>query len=172
MIRQISKPDFHFIQKYSIEKKETLRNLTEMQQSFLDNVLETGGDLKKSAELAGYKGSPNQVIKSLKGELVDLAQDVLAHSAPKAAFKLVSMLDTDRPIPQASNKLQAAQAILDRVGVVKQEKVNVDHKVTGGLFILGWYRTRTAKRFLSRTGSTWLMTSQSLRSCDGARAAP
>ena len=46
------------------------------------------------------------------------------------------MLDTDRPIPQASNKLQAAQAILDRVGVVKQEKVNVDHNVTGGLFIL------------------------------------
>jgi hypothetical protein len=122
--------------KYSIEKKETIRNLTEMQQSFLDNVLETGGDLKKSAELAGYTGGPNQVIKSLKGELVDLAQDVLAHSAPKAAFKLVSMLDTDRPIPQASNKLQAAQAILDRVGVVKQEKVNVDHNVTGGLFIL------------------------------------
>ena len=52
--------------KYSIEKKEAPRNLTEMQQSFLDNVLETGGDLKKSAELAGYKGSPNQVIQSLK----------------------------------------------------------------------------------------------------------
>lgn len=122
--------------KYSIEKKETTRNLTEMQQTFLDNVLETGGDLQKSAELAGYKGSPTQVIRSLKEELITLAQDILAHSAPKAAFKLVSIMDTDRPIPQASNKLQAAQAILDRVGVVKAEKLNVDHSVTGGLFIL------------------------------------
>ena len=122
--------------KYSIEKKDTIRNLTEMQQSFLDNVLETGGDLKKSAELAGYKGSPNQVIQSLKEELIDLSQDILAHSAPKAAFKLVTIMDTDRPLPQASCKLQAAQAIRDRVGVVKTEKLNIDHNVSGGLFIL------------------------------------
>ena len=61
---------------YSIEKKKT-KELTEKQQLFLDNVVETGGDLKKSAELAGYKGNHYQVIQSLKQELVDLAETIL-----------------------------------------------------------------------------------------------
>ncbi len=120
---------------YSIEKKKT-KELTEKQQLFLDNVVETGGDLKKSAELAGYKGNHYQVIQSLKQELVDLAENLLAHNAPKAAFKLVEIMQSDRPFPQVSSKLQAAQTILDRVGVTKTDKVSVDHNVSGGLFIL------------------------------------
>lgn len=48
-------------------------------------------------------------MKSLKGEILSLAQDVLANHAPKAAFKLVEVLDSDKPIPQAGNKLQAAR---------------------------------------------------------------
>ena len=107
-----------------------------MQQIFLDNVVTTGGDLKKAAELAGYKGNHYQVIKSLKDELVDMAQDLLAHNAPKAAMKLIEVMDSDRPVPQASTKLQAAQTILDRVGVAKTERLNIDHNVNGGLFIL------------------------------------
>jgi hypothetical protein len=67
---------------------------------------------------------------------VDLAQDLLAHHAPKAAMKMVEVLDSDRPIPQANIRLQAAQQILDRVGVTKTEKMTVDHNVQGGLFIL------------------------------------
>ena len=43
---------------------------------------------------------------------------------------------TDKPIPQIANKLQAAQTILDRVGVTKQERVEVNHKTSGGVFIL------------------------------------
>ena len=49
----------------------TTRVLTEKQQSFLDNLLETQGDLKLSAELAGYSGNHYQVIQSLKNEIVD-----------------------------------------------------------------------------------------------------
>ena len=33
------------------------RNLTEKQQAFLDNLVTTDGDFKKSAELAGYSGN-------------------------------------------------------------------------------------------------------------------
>ena len=119
---------------YLQEKKD--RNLTEKQQAFLDNLVETGGDFKKSAELAGYSGNHYQVLKSLKEEVVDLASDVLALSAPKAAFKLVEMIDSNKPIPQASQKLNAAQTILDRVGVAKTDRVQVDHNVQGGIFIL------------------------------------
>ena len=59
--------------------KSKKKELTEMQQAFLDKVVETGGDLKLAAELAGYKGNHYQVINSVKNELVDLAQDLLAH---------------------------------------------------------------------------------------------
>ena len=54
----------------------------------------------------------------------------------KAAFKLLEVLESDRPIPQANNKLQAAQTILDRVGLAKSDRVQVDHNVPGGIFIL------------------------------------
>mgnify|MGYP003114235357 CR=1 FL=1 len=112
------------------------RKLTEKQESFLDNIIETKGNLKLSAELAGYQGNHYQVIQSLKQEIVDLASDVLAKEAPTAAFKLVEVLQSDKPLPQANVKVQAAQTILDRVGLGKKERLEVNHNVQGGIFIL------------------------------------
>ena len=48
----------------------TTRVLTEKQQSFLDNLLETQGDLKLSAELAGYSGNHYQIIQSLRHYMI------------------------------------------------------------------------------------------------------
>ena len=45
-------------------------------------------------------------------------------------------MNTDKPVPQVSNKLQAAQTILDRVGVAKRDRLDVTHKAAGGIFIL------------------------------------
>ena len=113
------------------------RELSAKQQSFLDNLVNTGGDPKKAAELAGYaEGSYSQVIKSLKEEMIDLASHILAQSAPKAAIKLVHVMDSEEPIPQANIRLQAAQTILDRIGLGKAERVNVNHTTDGGIFIL------------------------------------
>ena len=112
------------------------RKLTEKQENFLENLLETKGDIAKAAELAGYSGNTNQVIQSLKQEIVDLAQNILAKEAPKAAFKLVEVMTSDKPMPNINAKLQAAQTLLDRVGVTKQDKVEVNHNVSGGIFIL------------------------------------
>ena len=114
----------------------TKRNLTEKQESFLNNLIETKGDLKLSAELAGYAGNHYQVINSLRQEIVDLASTVLAREAPKAAFKLVEVMDSDTAMPQANVKLQAAQTILDRVGVSKTERLDINQNVNGGIFIL------------------------------------
>ena len=118
----------------STEVKE--RSLTDKQQAFLDNLITTGGNPKEAAELAGYSGNHYQVLKSLREEVVDLASDVLARSAPQAAFKLIEIMSSERPVPQATNKLSAAQTILDRVGVAKTDRVQVDHNVKGGIFIL------------------------------------
>jgi|TARA_R110000787_G_scaffold7641_1_gene25902 phage terminase small subunit len=116
-----------------MDKKE----LTLKQKGFLDHLIETGGDPKKAAELAGY--APNthwQVTKALKTEIIDLASNILAQSAPKAAIKLVDIMDSDKPIPQANMRLQAAQTILDRIGLGKADRLDVSHEVKGGIFIL------------------------------------
>ena len=114
----------------------TQRKLTEKQQDFLNNLIETKGNLKLSAELAGYAGNHYQVIKSLRQEIVDLASNVLAREAPSAAFKLVEVMQSDTAMPQANVTLQAAQTILDRVGLGKQDRMEVNHNVGGGIFVL------------------------------------
>ncbi len=113
------------------------KELTVKQQTFLDHLVETGGDPKEAARLAGYsKNGHWQVVHALKNEIIELASNILAQSAPKAAMKLVDVMESDRPIPQANMKLQAAQTILDRTGLGKQERMDVNHKIEGGLFIL------------------------------------
>ena len=116
------------------------RELTDKQQKFLDNLIETGGDPKLAAKLAGYaEGSHHQVIKALQQEVIELASRILAESAPKAAMKLVQVMNSHEAIPQVNTKLQAAQTILDRVGVSKTDRLDVNHNLddsTGSLFIL------------------------------------
>jgi len=112
------------------------RTLTEKQEKFLNSLIETKGDLKLSAELAGYSGNHYQVLRSLKEEIIELASDVLAREAPSAAFKLVEVMTNPNTVPQANVKLQAAQTILDRVGLGKKDRLEVDHNVSGGIFIL------------------------------------
>ena len=120
----------------TIEKREVKRELTEKQQSFLKHLVETQGDAKQAAQLAGYSSPYHHVVKSLKSEILEITKEVLASSAPKAAFKLVEIMESNRPIVQASNKLAAATTLLDRVGVVKVDRVDVNHNVGGGIFLM------------------------------------
>tara|TARA_R110002012_G_scaffold240615_1_gene414837 strand:- start:127 stop:573 length:447 start_codon:yes stop_codon:yes gene_type:complete len=125
-----------FLKPQSNNNNNNSKTLTEKQQKFLDCLVEHNGNAKLAAKEAGYSGNHYQVVKSLKNEILDLTTDILANSAPEAAVRLVDIMRTDKPIPQISNKLQAAQTILDRVGVTKQERVEVNHKTSGGVFIL------------------------------------
>ena len=113
-----------------------MKELTEKQQSFLNHLVETGGNAKKSAELAGYTAGHYQVVKALKTEIIDLADNILAKSAPQAPLKLLQVMNTETPIPQANSRLQSAQSILDRIGLSKTELLDVTHKADTGLFIL------------------------------------
>tara|TARA_R110002049_G_scaffold3750_1_gene27287 strand:- start:46 stop:444 length:399 start_codon:yes stop_codon:yes gene_type:complete len=113
------------------------KELTIKQESFLNHLVEVGGDPRKAAELAGYADSSYpSVVKALKTEILDLATNILAQSAPKAAMKLVNIMDSAEPIPQANMRIQAAQTILDRVGLGKTDRLDVTVNTTGGLFIL------------------------------------
>ena len=121
----------------SIDSAQTKRALTDKQQMFLEQLVECEGDAKKAAEIAGYKSHYHHVVKTLKSEILEITQEILANSAPKAAFKLVEIMDSKKPIIQANNKLAAAQTLLDRVGVGKVDKVDVTHNMNaGGIFLM------------------------------------
>jgi len=117
---------------------DTKRKLTEQQESFLSALAsEAKGDINKALDIAGYKpGASYSVINSLKDEIIDVATKILAKSAPQASNKLVEILNSDDPIPQVNAKLQAAQTLLDRVGVAKRDKLDVTHNTGAGIFIL------------------------------------
>ena len=111
-------------------------DLTDKQKDFLDALFgEANGDPKLAGEIAGYSHY-TVPLKALKEEIIDVANKILATSAPKASQKLVDILDSDDPIPQVSAKLQAAQTLLDRVGIAKRDKLDVTHTAIGGIFLL------------------------------------
>ena len=93
---------------YLQETNKTTKTLTDKQQKFLDCLIEHNGNAKLAAQEAGYSGNHYQVVKSLKNEIIDLATDILANSAPQAALKMVDIMNTDMPIPQVANKLSSS----------------------------------------------------------------
>jgi len=130
---KLDKCSDHSIIEYMTNKKE----LTTKQEAFLNHLTEVGGDPRQAAVLAGYaESSYPSVVKALKTEILDLATNILAQSAPKAAMKLVDIMDSPEPIPQANMRIQAAQTILDRVGLGKTDRLDVTVNTAGGLFIL------------------------------------
>ena len=119
--------------------KKDGREYTEKQEKFLDDLYEDPlGNINNAMVKAGYKegAGSTALVKSLQKEIVEIATLILARNAPKAANKLVDIMDSNTPIPQANQKLNAAQSLLDRVGVIKEAKVSVDHTVTGGIFVM------------------------------------
>jgi len=59
----------------SVNKTSTKRELTEKQQSFLNHLVDTQGDAKKAAELAGYSSHYHHVVKTLKSSKLQSLDD-------------------------------------------------------------------------------------------------
>lgn len=113
------------------------KKLTDKQQKFLDVLPTVQGDIHEAAKQAGYHPtSVSSVVRSLRSEMLEAAETILASGATRAASQLVRVLESDAPIPQANARMQAAQTILDRVGLGKKDKLDVNIEGTGGLFIL------------------------------------
>ena len=118
--------------------KTPKKSLTDSQEKFLDALFgEAKGNPKKAGDLAGYsEHSYPKVLRNLKSEIVSRAETYLATHSAKAATKMVDMLDEDGTTPQASIRMEAAKQILDRIGIAKKEKLDVNVKALHGLFIL------------------------------------
>ena len=114
------------------------RNLTEMQEKFLDVLFgEAQGNPREAARIAGYsEHSYPKVIRNLKKEITELAETHLSTHSAKAATRLTNPLDEDGTTPQASIRLAAANSVLDRVGITKKDQLDINMKSLHGIFIL------------------------------------
>ena len=109
------------------QKKE--RELTPQQDQFLELLFENGGNVTAAAVDAGYsRGSAQWLKQTLADEIIDRTKTILSVNAIKAANRVVSTIDNPAPERGDELRLRAAESLLNRVGVAKQETMN--HNVT------------------------------------------
>ena len=118
--------------------KTQKKSLTDSQEKFLEALFgEARGNPRRAGELAGYsEHSYPKVLRSLKTEIVSRAENYLATHSAKAATKMVEMLEEDGTTPHANIRMEAAKQILDRIGIVKKEQIDVNMKAMHGIFVL------------------------------------
>lgn len=109
------------------------REYTDKQLAFLKSYAKTM-DINSASSDAKYKSSTH-VVASLKEEIISIAENYLAINAGKAIDTVVSALDADG-VPQLAQRLDAAKTILDRIGIVKKDKIQVEANIEGGIFVL------------------------------------
>lgn len=113
-----------------------MRKLTDKQQKFLDVLFdEAGGSVVEAKRLAGYSenNSTTEIVKALKEEIVEITQLYMARNAPRAAMSLVDGMVEPTQLG-LREKIIASKDLLDRVGLVKTEKLQVE--AHNGLMIL------------------------------------
>ena len=112
------------------------RVLTERQQKFLAVLMdEAGGDISTAKIMAGYSANTSnlEVTNSLKEEIIDVTHSYLARNVPKAAMAMVGALYDPTELG-IRDKMAAAKELLDRTGLVKTEKVQIEAK--GGVMLM------------------------------------
>ena len=112
------------------------RNLTERQAAFLAALFdEAAGDVVKAKLIAGYSEntSTTDIVKGLRDEVLEATQLFMARNAPRASMAMVSGF-TDPTELGIKEKMVAARELLDRRGLVKTEKLQVES--SGGIMLL------------------------------------
>ena len=112
------------------------RELTDRQKKFLEVLFEeANGDPVKAKMIAGYSehSSTSSIVATMKDEIMDATQLYMSRNAPKAAVAMVSGIDDPTQLG-IRDRLGAAKELLDRVGLIKTEKVQVE--ASGGVMIL------------------------------------
>lgn len=112
------------------------KQLTEQQQRFLEVLFdECKGNIRAAMRKAGFSEgySARQLTNSLKEEIIEATQLYIAMTAPRAAAAMVDAIDDPTELG-LKEKMNAAKDLLDRAGLVKTEKVQVES--TGGVMLL------------------------------------
>lgn len=112
------------------------RELNEKQQKFIEVLFsEAGGNPAKARQLAGYSEgyATKAIMDSLKEEVIEATNLYIAMNAPRAAMAVIDGI-VDPTELGIKEKLNAAKDILDRAGLVKTDKVQVE--APSGIMIL------------------------------------
>ena len=112
------------------------RQLTERQQKFLAVLFDgAGGDIVAAKKLAGYSDSTatTDIVKGMKEEILEATQMYMARNAPRAAIAIVGGLSDPTELG-IRDKMSAAKELLDRTGLIKTEKVQVE--ASGGVMLM------------------------------------
>ena len=120
-----------------LPQTKSSRNISPQQEQFLTNLFENGGNVTDAALAAGYsKGSVTWLKNSLADEIINRTKNELSMNAFKAATRLVTTIDN--PVPESGDDLRfrAAESLLNRVGLGKQETTNVNVQAVHGIVLL------------------------------------
>ena len=112
------------------------RQLTAKQQVFLNALFdEAGGSVVLAKKIAGYSDSTStsEIVKGLKEEILEATQLYMARNAPQAAVAMAGAL-MDPTELGIRDKMVAAKELLDRTGLVKTEKMQVE--ASGGVMLM------------------------------------
>lgn len=105
---------------------EQLKQFTKMQQKAFKLLFDPSiaGNLEKAKVAAGYdkKANTQEIFGPMRELIMEVSKDFLMVNTPKAVMNLVNIVE--KPNELGSNvRLKAIEQLLDRVGMVKTEKV-------------------------------------------------
>lgn len=110
--------------------------LSDREEAFVHALVSSGGDVAAAEDAGGYaKGYGYLVRKRLARPIAEAAQEYLSMHSVRAAKKVIDTMDAEMPNPV---QLSAAQAVLDRAGVVRRtlEEEQVGPTIKANIFIL------------------------------------
>lgn len=108
--------------------------LTEQEELFITAMIETKGNARVSASKAGYSENYGfSLARKFHENIIKAAKEVLALHSIQSAYTLTDALDPENPVHR--DRLEAAKQILDRIGIVKEEKIEVKTTLPGIMFL-------------------------------------
>ena len=138
MTKEIAIPDTTAI--IEAQTQEDKKKLTPKQEKLLFAFIEEGSptrfNKKQSLLAAGYAESTvwAHVFPGIREEFIERTKDILAVEGPKIATDLLDIIENPTQAG-VREKLKAITTAMDRIGIVKEEKV--DHHVThSAVFVL------------------------------------
>ena len=111
--------------------------ISEKEELFLSNLFSNGGAVVAAAVDAGYvKGSVGWLRNRLADEIIRRSKNLLASASVKATQRLINTIDSPEVSRGDDLRLKAAESLLNRVGLGKEETHNHNVQALHGVVLL------------------------------------
>ena len=111
--------------------------ISEKEELFLSNLFSNGGAVVAAATDAGYpKGSVGWLRNRLADEIIKRSKTLLATASVKATQRLIDTIDSPEINRGDDVRLKAAESLLNRVGLGKEETHNHNIQAIHGVVLL------------------------------------